>query len=271
MLELTSDTENDETQTSEEIVEGVVTDTSDADEAIVNEPEKEEVKTFTQDEVNEIVKSRLARMEREHERELSKYKDTENVLRKTLNVSDGEDVNTALRNYYKEEGIELPEVYQPGLTPREINALAKDDADLIMAEGQEAMVKEAHRLANKGYENLSQREKAVFTTLSNKISEEKAIADLKKLGASEELIKDSDFIEFKNQFNTNVPIEKIYSLYKGNQPKPKVENPGSMKSSQKTDVIKDFYTYEEASKFTREDLDRNPKLVQAIENSMTKW
>ena len=35
--------------------------------------------------------------------------------------------------------------------------------------------------------------------------------------------------------------------------------------------VKDFYTYEEASRFTKEDLDKNPKLYKAIENSMSKW
>ena len=35
--------------------------------------------------------------------------------------------------------------------------------------------------------------------------------------------------------------------------------------------VKEFYTYEEASKFTRKDFEANPELFKAVENSMTKW
>ena len=72
MLEQTNETENVDTQTTEEIGEGIeLTDTSDTtesndvEEAISSdetvEKEKEEVKTFTQEEVDAIVQKRLAR------------------------------------------------------------------------------------------------------------------------------------------------------------------------------------------------------------------
>ena len=35
--------------------------------------------------------------------------------------------------------------------------------------------------------------------------------------------------------------------------------------------VKEFYTFDEASKFTKEDLDKNPELMKAIERSMMKW
>lgn len=38
-----------------------------------------------------------------------------------------------------------------------------------------------------------------------------------------------------------------------------------------TDGIKDFYTPQEARRFTRADLDRNPALLQAVEASMVLW
>ena len=92
--------------------------------------------------------------------------------------------------------------------------------------------------------------------------------ELKSLGASEEILNDSNFIKFKNQFNSNVPIKDIYSLYKNNQPKKKVENPGSMRTT-KTEKVKNFYTDEEISKLTLEDLDK-PGVFEAVRNSMTK-
>lgn len=270
IVEQTTDTENVETQTTEENVEGIeLTDTSTTEE---KEPveEKEEVKTFTQDEVDEIVKRRLARKEREYQRELSKYKDTDNVLRSTLNLKDGDDTNVKLREYYEAEGVDLPEAIHSGYSSRDIETLAKSDAEEIIEEGYEAMIEEAERLASIGYNNLNDRDKIIFTTLGDKITEEKNKTELRKLGAKDELLSDEDFNNFRKQFNSNVSIETIYGLYKNTQPKKKVENPGSMKSST-TSSDKDFYTFEEASRLTDDDYKNDPNLYKIVERSAQKW
>lgn len=282
MLEQTNETENTETQTVEENEEGIeLTDTTDADEANVNEPEKEEVKPSLrellkdnpdyQEELNEfIVKPRLARQDREHQKEISKYKDTENVLRSALKVEETEDVNAKLREYYESEGIKLPSRYEPGLSSREVEALANLEANDIIEEGTQAMTNEANRLAGKGYENLNQKERIIFDKLCAKLTSDKNKAELKSLGAKEDLLTDEKFNNFRKKFNSNVPIKEIYEMYMNSQPKPKVENPGSMKSGQDK-TVKDFYSFEEASKITREELDKNPELVKIIEASMSKW
>ena len=47
---------------------------------------------------------------------------------------------------------------------------------------------------------------------------------------------------------------------------------GSMKNATSTDSgVKDFYTRDEALKFTRKDYDKNPELFKAVERSMLKW
>ena len=47
---------------------------------------------------------------------------------------------------------------------------------------------------------------------------------------------------------------------------------GSMKNSTSDDgTVKDFYTRDEALKFTKKDFDRNPALFKAVEQSMLKW
>lgn len=284
MLEQTNETENVETQTTEEIVdEGIeLTDTLEVEEeSSESTEEKKEVKKTLrelleedlgyQEEFNEMIKGRLARKDREHQRELSKYKDTDNVLRSALKITDDEDVNQKLREVYEADGVELPSRYEPGLSSREIEALANIDVEDIIADGHEAMVTEANRLAEKGYKNLNDREKLVFTKLAEKLTFDEDKKQLLSLGAKEEILKDKDFIDFRNKFNSDVPIKDVYELYKSRQPKPKVENPGSMKNKKQNDGIKDFYTPEEASKFTRFDYDKNPKLLEAVEKSMQQW
>ena len=42
-------------------------------------------------------------------------------------------------------------------------------------------------------------------------------------------------------------------------------------ATSKDSGVKDFYTRDEALKFSKKDLDSNPALYKAIENSMSKW
>jgi len=264
-------TENVEAQTTEEIEEGNSEATNE--ESLEKEENKPDGRFVTEEELNRMINDaadkrvarKMAKVERDYEKELSKYRDTENVLKKTLNIQDGEDVNTKLREYYEAEGIELPNRYEPELSAREIKALARDDAELIMDAGYEAMVNEAKRLADIGYDNLNAREKEVFLTLSEKVSDEKNRKELRRLGASEELLKDADFIKFQKKFVSGTPMEDILSLYKGNQHKPDVENPGSMKNN--IPAQKETFTEEEISKMTSDELD-DPKVWEKVMKSL---
>lgn len=265
-------TENVEAQTTEEIEEGNVSETAN-EESLEKEDKKPDGRFVTEEELNRMINDaadkrvarKMAKVERDYEKELSKYRDTENVLKKTLNIQDGEDVNTKLREYYEAEGVELPNRYEPELSAREIKALARDDAELIIDSGYEAMVNEAKKLADIGYDNLSAREKEVFLTLSEKVSDERNRKELRRLGASEELLKDEDFIKFQKKFVSGTPMEDIYSLYKGNQQKPVVENPGSLKNN--TPAQKERYTEEEISRMTSAELD-DPKVWSKVMKSL---
>ena len=48
------------------------------------------------------------------------------------------------------------------------------------------------------------------------------------------------------------------------------ETMGSMKHTA-AEAEKEFYSCEEAKKFTRDDFDRNPRLYAAVVRSMEKW
>lgn len=281
MLEQTNEAENVDTQTTEETEEGIeLTDTANATEETSdqqNAEEKEEVKKTLkellrenpeyQEEYNNMLKIRLDREDRKYQKELSKYQDTDNVLRTTLKLKDGEDTNAKLREYYEAEGIKLPEATKPGLSSRQIEILAKAEAEEIIDLGYDAMVSEANRLAEKKYENLNASEKVIFNSLAEKLNSERDKKSLLKLGAKEELLSDANFIKFRKQFNSNVPMEDIYSLYKSKDSKTKPANPGSMKGI-KEPSKKTFYTDEEISKLTSEDLD-NPEVWDAVRKSMT--
>ena len=271
MLEQTNESENVETQTTEENVDGIeLTDTSEEveeNEETIETEEKEEVKKFTQEEVDDIVKRRLARKEREYQRELSKYQDTDNVLRTALNLSEEDDTNSKLRQFYEEDGVKLPDRINSGLSEHDVEVLARGDAELFIEEGYASMEEEANRLANIGYKNLNEREKILFTTLAEKLTEENDRKSLLSVGASEELLNTKDFQDFRKKFNSNVDIKDIYSLYKNSQPKKKKENPGSMKNA-KTTGTKDYYTDEEISKMSLEDLD-DPGVWETVRKSMT--
>ena len=68
-------------------------------------------------------------------------------------------------------------------------------------------------------------------------------------------------------------MKTIYELYTKTQPKKEIKTIGSMKSTKATDDngVQDFYSFEEASKFTKADFDKNPALFKAVQASIPKW
>ena len=86
-------------------------------------------------------------------------------------------------------------------------------------------------------------------------------------------MNNKEFVDFASKFNPDVSLNEIYKMfrkYSGNAPaKPK--STGSIKSKGISNKIKSFYSYEEAKKFTEKDYDNNPGLLEAVENSMSKW
>jgi hypothetical protein len=269
VLEQTNETENVETQTTEENVDGIeLTDTSETE----NVEEKEEVKTFTQEEVDEIVRKRLARKERDYQKELSKYKNVENVLSAGLGTKTLEESETKLRDFYKEQGVELPES-KNGFSDKELQILGNAEAEEILELGLDEAEEEANRLAKKGRQNWNAKEQATFNKLASTLTYEKQKKELKTIGADAKILDSKEFKDFADQFNYKTDIKNIYNLYsKVSQPKEtkNIEKMGSMKNNA-TEEVKDFYSYDESLKYTRADFKKNPALYKALLNSMTKW
>jgi hypothetical protein len=149
--------------------------------------------------------------------------------------------------------------------------LAQADADEIIKGGLDEVIEEADRLNELGADGMTEREKAVFLKLTDHIQNAKSRQKLDELGVSKDVYESDGFKEFAKMFNANTPIEKVHEIYAQSHPKKEVKTMGSMKHSAADNGVKDFYTPEEAKRFTVKDLDANPEIMKAIERSMLKW
>ena len=229
------------------------------------------VKTYTQEEVDDIVGKRLARNTAKIRKEYSKkYGDLENVLKAGTGKDNVVELTDTFRSFYEQKGIHIPS--EPTYSGRDIEVLAKAEATDIINAGFEEVVEEVDRLAELGIENMSAREKQVFKELAEYRQRTERTNELSKIGVTEDVYNSKEFTEFASKFGSNTTITEIYEIYNKMQPKKEVRTMGSLKNTTQTDTgVKDFYTRDEALKFTKKDFDNNPELFKAVEKSMLKW
>ena len=233
--------------------------------------EQTPVKMFTQEEVNEIVgksKARTrAKVEKEYQR---KYGDLEEVLKAGTGKENVEEVTDTFRQFYSQKGIQMPQ--KPSYTDSDIKVLAQADADEIIRSGFEEVVEEVDRLADLGVDKMTPREKAMFEKLATYRQSTEHSRELSKIGVTEDVYSSKEFKDFASKFNSRTPIRDIYDIYAKTLPKKDIKPMGSMKNSTSDDgTVKDFYTRDEALRFTKQDFDKNPALFKAVEASMLKW
>lgn len=253
-----------------ENVEGTTTEENVEDSA--NEGAEEKV--YTEAEFNakldEVLGRKIARKEAKIRKEYeNKYSELEDLVRVGTGKDDVGEVTQQIKKYYESQGVQLPA--KPTYSDKEIEILATAEAKETIDAGYEEVVEEVNRLAAKGVANMNAKEKQVFKLLAEHRNNEERTAELLKLGVPEDVYKSKEFNDFAGKFNSNTSMKEIYNLYAKMQPKKEVETMGSMKNTAKDNGVKDFYTMEEASKFTRADYDKNPALFKAVKNSMSKW
>ena len=231
----------------------------------------EQVRTYTQEEVDEIVGRRLARNTAKIHKEYNrKYGELENVLRAGTGKEDVGEMTETFRKFYENKGIQIPT--EPTYTDKETEILANAEATDIINAGLEEVVEEVDRLADIGVENMSAREKAVFTRLAEYRQNAERSNELSSIGVKEDVYNSKDFKDFASKFGSNTTITEIYEIYNKMQPKKEIRTMGSLKNTTQTDTsVKEFYSREEALKFTKQDFDKNPELFKAVQNSMYKW
>lgn len=241
----------------------------------VEQTTEESPKTYTEAEFNakldEVLGKKIARREakirREYER---KYGNLEEVLKTGTGEEDVEKIADTFKDFYAKKGIKFPE--KPAYNEHEIEVLAKAEAEDIIRAGYDEVVEEVNRLADIGAANMTAKEKAVFRTLAEHRQSTDRAKELKQIGVTEDVFNSQDFKDFSAKFAANVSVKDIYDIYAKTQPKKDIKPMGSMKNSNSADSgVKDFYTPEEARRFTKKDFDNNPALFKAVENSMLKW
>lgn len=229
------------------------------------------VKTYTEEEVNEIVGKRLARNTAKIRREYDKkYGELESVLRAGTGKEDVTEMTSTFRDFYTKKGIQIPT--EPRYSDRDVEVLARAEADDIIKSGFEEVVEETDRLASLGFDNMNPRERAVFTALADYRQKTERGRELSKIGVTEDVYDSKEFKDFAAKFSSGTSVTEIYEIYAKTQPRKEIQTMGSMKNSTSADgTVKDFYTRDEALKFTKKDFDKNPALFKAVEQSMLKW
>lgn len=276
---------NDVPETSEENLEEVNISTSEDEKQIQETVEKTE--TNSEDDINKLVeerankmfeekvKDRLARdrasQERKFNKELAKYKHLESVINAGLGVDNLDDAISKTSSFYQEQGITIPE-FKDSYSERDEKILAKADAKEIIDLGRDEMEAEANRIASIPETQRTIREKVVFDTICEELTNIKATEELKSKGYDVSILDNKDFQDFRNQFTVSTPISKIYDMYNkvngtvAERPK----SPGSAKSTTQVKQIKDYYSPEDFDKLTVEDLN-NPEVMKVVDKSRLQW
>ena len=228
-------------------------------------------KMYSQEEVDSIVGKAKARAKAKIEKDYQrKYGGLEEVLKAGTGKESVEEMTDTFAEFYRQKGIKIPE--KPSYTAKDIEILARAEADDIIRSGYEDVVEEVDRLAALGAANMTAREKAVFKVLAEHRQSAERGRELNKIGVTEDVYNSQEFKDFAGKFNANTPIKDIYDIYAKTIPKKEVKTMGSMKNHDSGDTgVKDFYSVDEARKFTKKDFDNNPALFAAVQKSMLKW
>lgn len=255
---------------TEEVVQTEVTEN-------VEQTTEETPKTYSQEEfeaalnerlnkrLDEILPGKIARREAKIRKEYDKkYGELENVLRAGTGKESVEEIKDTFKDFYQKKGIQIQE--KPNYSDRDIEVLAKAEAQDIISYGFDEVVEEVERLAQIGAANMDKREKALFKALAEYRQSVERTNELSKMGVAEDVYKSKDFSDFASKFNPTVSVSEIYEIYKGKQPKKDIKPMGSMKQSQSEQ--RDYFTPEEIERLTMEDLD-DPATWEKVRRSMT--
>lgn len=275
MLETTNETEKVETETTEKMQEMVDTETPETEE-INSEEEEKEVKTFTQEQLDDIIADRVRRerntsrrseanIRREYEEKLA---DIENVIKAGFGTDNLDDGLTRITEICKNKGIKIPE-RKNNYSQNDLEVLANHAAEEIIADGYDAVDLELKKLANKGADKMSVREKLIFSKLNDTKKVLDSEKELLSIGVKPEVLQSKDFKDFADKFTgSKFSMKEVYEMYaKENKPKPKAKPIGSMINNNPKQE-KTFISEAEYDKMTDKEIEENMDLIR---KSMHSW
>ena len=253
---------------TEEVAENAETTAEETTQAA---PEKLYTEEDFRRKVEEVAKSRVARNNAKIRKEYEqKYGDLERVLKAGTGKEDVSEITQTFADFYESKGIKVQR--RQDYNDRDIEVLAQADAQDIIRGGYEEVKEEVDRLARIGVDKMTQREKALFMALSKSRQNTERGQELAKIGVTEAVYNSKEFTDFAGKFASNTPITEIYQIYEKTQkPQKEIKTAGSMKNTAPENGVKEFYTPDEAKKFTMDDLNKNPSLYEAIKRSMLRW
>ena len=226
----------------------------------------EPAKVFTQEDMNAAVGKAKARERAKIEKQYKqKSERLEGVLMAGTGKGSVEEVTDTLEQFYSSKGVQMPQ--KPNYSAKDIEVLARAEAEEIISAGYEDVVEETDRLAGIGVANMTAREKAVFKVLAEHRQNAERSRELTDLGASEDVINSKEFKDFAKKFNSDTSMADIYDIYKAKYPKEHPKTMGSLKQGQ-TGKVKDFYTPDEIARLSEEDL-KDPVVWATVRRSMT--
>lgn len=237
-------------------------------------PEIEPVKTFTQDEVNEMIKTRVDRQTRKHNQELDQYKKLQTYTQRLYSADSLADTLSKIESKYHELDVELPE-FNSYQADRDTEVLAAADAREVIEQGEQETAELYKTLRQIPESKKTKRDKIMedilYENLTN-VEQERAFV---KKGGDKEILNNKEFQGFKSKFNKDTDLYDIYKMYQAlNGEQEEVRSPGSLQSN-KAEEVKDFISKEEYMKLTAADYDRYKEqgldLVKIVEDSMPKW
>ena len=293
MLDTTNETENTDNSSVEENEEVDLTDSREVEEngsddqnseetnqEDVNSTQKKSLRDLLsenpelQEEFNMTMQKRLSRQKANLQREYDgKYSKVESLLSAGLRGKDLDENVKLLEEMYKEQGIDIPAQPQNHYSQREVEILANAEADSIIADGYDVIVDETKRLLDKGYDNMTERDKIIFKKLGEAKKSTEDLKEIRKLGLQDSFVNDEDFKNFIKEYELpdSMPFSKKYELYAKSNLKNKepVKNPGSMRNTD-SKVERDWFTSEEVDQLTKEQYN-DPNIMKKIERSFSHW
>lgn len=232
---------------------------------------EEDKLVFSKEEFDNIVGRKKARVEAKLRKEYEKkYGDLEDLLKAGTGKNDVGEITDTFRQFYKDKGIAIPQ--KPVYSDRDVELLAAAEAEDIIRSGMDEVVDEVERLSGMDTTEMSKRDRAVFVRLAEHRKKAENERELKSIGVTEDVYGSDEFQDFTKKFRSDTPVRDIYAIFEKTREKKNVKTMGSMKNEEsKDDGVKEFYTRDEALKFSRREIESNPELVKAIEKSMLKW